>query len=178
MKNPLIAKVPSPARRLPAGRIFAAAAGPGLPSALTAKGWGFQDVLFRNKPLARSRPYGSYVMENVLFKIAYPAEFHAQTAVECAIRLHPQVRDRLDHVERIVLTTHRYMREDVAIGLSFMVSAGELAGVPTPLARAFLAVGSAICGEDFWRAGRTLENLGLGGMDRGALQRLLQAGFA
>ena len=58
---------------------------PGLPSALTAKKWGFSDVLFGGKRLAVPRPYGSYVMENVLFKIAFPAEFHAQTAAECAI---------------------------------------------------------------------------------------------
>ncbi len=78
---------------------------PGLPSALTAPKWGFQDVLFMGNPLKRSRPYGSYVMENVLFKIAFPAEFHAQTAAECAIQLHPHVKDRLDKIERIVLTT-------------------------------------------------------------------------
>ncbi len=78
---------------------------PGLPSALTAKTWGFQDVLFKGKALSVPRPYGSYVMENVLFKISYPAEFHAQTAAECAIQLHPQVRHRLDQIERIELTT-------------------------------------------------------------------------
>jgi 2-methylcitrate dehydratase len=78
----------------------------GYPSALTAKTWGFYDVLFKGKPLRFKRPYGSYVMENVLFKISYPAEFHAQTAVEAAIRLHPQVRDRLNDVKKIVITTH------------------------------------------------------------------------
>ncbi|MSQ94695.1 MAG: bifunctional 2-methylcitrate dehydratase/aconitate hydratase [Gemmataceae bacterium] len=78
---------------------------PGLPSALTAPKWGFCDVLFKGNPLKRPRAYGSYVMENVLFKIAFPAEFHAQTAAECAIQLHPLVKDRLDQVERIVLTT-------------------------------------------------------------------------
>jgi 2-methylcitrate dehydratase len=78
----------------------------GYPSALTAKTWGFYDVLFRGKPFRFRRPYGSYVMENVLFKISYPAEFHAQTAVEAAIRLHPLVRDRLDDIQRIVITTH------------------------------------------------------------------------
>src|SRR5216117_1686104 len=60
----------------------------GYPSALTAKTWGFYDVLFKGKPFTFQRPYGSYVMENVLFKISYPAEFHAQTAVECAMTLH------------------------------------------------------------------------------------------
>jgi len=63
-------------------------------------------VLFRGKPFRFRRPYGSYVMENVLFKISYPAEFHAQTAVEAAIRLHPHVKDRLDDIKRIVITTH------------------------------------------------------------------------
>jgi 2-methylcitrate dehydratase len=78
----------------------------GYPSALTAKTWGFYDVLFKGRPFRMSRPYGSYVMENVLFKISYPAEFHAQTAVEAAIRLHPQVKERLDDITRIVITTH------------------------------------------------------------------------
>ena len=78
----------------------------GYPSALTAKTWGFYDVLFKGKPFSLKRGYGSYVMENVLFKISYPAEFHAQTAVECAIKLHPQVKNRLDDIDRIIITTH------------------------------------------------------------------------
>ena len=78
----------------------------GYPSALTAKTWGFYDVLFKGQPFAFERPYGSYVMENVLFKISFPAEFHAQTAVECAVRLHPQVAHRAHDVEKIVITTH------------------------------------------------------------------------
>jgi 2-methylcitrate dehydratase len=78
----------------------------GYPSALTAKTWGFYDVLFKGKPFAFQRPYGSYVMENVLFKISYPAEFHAQTAVECAMALHPSVRDRIDAIRRITIRTH------------------------------------------------------------------------
>jgi 2-methylcitrate dehydratase len=77
----------------------------GYPSALTAKGWGFQDVLFDGKELVLERELGSYVMENVLFKISFPAEFHAQTAVECALKLHPEVRDRIDEVERIEIET-------------------------------------------------------------------------
>jgi 2-methylcitrate dehydratase len=77
----------------------------GYPSALSAKTWGFWDVLFKGKPFTFPQPYGSYVMENVLFKISYPAEFHAQTAVECAMKLHPAVKDRLDQVERIVIET-------------------------------------------------------------------------
>lgn len=78
----------------------------GYPSALTAPIWGFYDVSFKGKPFRFQRPYGSYVMENVLFKIAYPAEFHAQTAVEAAVKLHPQVRNRLSDIERVVITTH------------------------------------------------------------------------
>jgi 2-methylcitrate dehydratase len=78
----------------------------GYPSALTAKTWGFQDVCFRGKPVTLARPLGSYVMENVLFKISFPAEFHAQTAVECAVQLHPLVKDRLAEIARIELTTH------------------------------------------------------------------------
>ena len=77
----------------------------GYPSALSAKTWGFYDVLFRGQPFRLQRPYGSYVMENVLFKISFPAEFHAQTAVECALQLHEQVRDRLGEIERIVIET-------------------------------------------------------------------------
>lgn len=78
----------------------------GYPSALTAKGWGFQDVLFDGKPVrVPAQGFGTYVMENVLFKIAFPAEFHAQTAVEAAMALHPQVSDRLDEIERIVIET-------------------------------------------------------------------------
>src|SRR5688500_13521620 len=75
------------------------------PSALSAKTWGFYDVLFNCQRFAVARPLGSYVMENVLFKVSYPAEFQAQTAVECAIALHPHVRERLNDVERIVIET-------------------------------------------------------------------------
>jgi 2-methylcitrate dehydratase len=77
----------------------------GYPSALSAKTWGFQDVLFKGKPLSLPQPFGSYVMENVLFKISYPAEFHAQTAVEAAMTLHPKVQARLADIERIVIET-------------------------------------------------------------------------
>ncbi|WP_206885258.1 bifunctional 2-methylcitrate dehydratase/aconitate hydratase [Alicyclobacillus mali (ex Roth et al. 2021)] len=78
----------------------------GYPSALTAPQWGFNDVVMGGKPIVLARPLGSYVMENVLLKISFPAEFHAQTAVECAFQLHPLVKDRLDEIERIVITTH------------------------------------------------------------------------
>jgi 2-methylcitrate dehydratase len=78
----------------------------GYPSVLTAKTWGFYDVLFRGKPFRFPRRYGSYVMENVLFKISFPAEFHAQTAVEAAVQLHPEVKDRLDDIKKIEIVTH------------------------------------------------------------------------
>jgi 2-methylcitrate dehydratase len=78
----------------------------GYPSALTAPTWGFYDVMFKGKPFTFPRGFGSYVMEHVLFKISFPAEFHAQTAVECAVTLHPQVRGRLEDIEKVVITTH------------------------------------------------------------------------
>jgi len=78
----------------------------GYLSALTARTWGFYDVLFRGKPFVVARPYGSYVMENVLFKVSYPAEFHAQTAVECAVTLHHEVKGHLNEVALITLTTN------------------------------------------------------------------------
>ncbi|MFK8330798.1 2-methylcitrate dehydratase [Pseudomonas sp. BJa5] len=90
----------------------------GVPGVLSAPQWGFYDVLFShtNKDLALKpqsqrvfslpQPFASYVMENVLFKISFPAEFHAQTACEAAVALHPQVRDRLEQIDRIVITTH------------------------------------------------------------------------
>ncbi|WP_416137494.1 2-methylcitrate dehydratase [Halomonas sp. HK25] len=90
----------------------------GIPGALSAPQWGFYDVLFTKtnkdqqlKPEAErsfsfQRDFGSYVMENILFKLAFPAEFHAQTACEAAVTLHPLVKDRLDEIERIVITTH------------------------------------------------------------------------
>ncbi len=77
----------------------------GYPSALSASTWGFYDVLFNGQKFRFQRPYGSYVMENVLFKISFPAEFHAQTAVECAIILHDQAKDRLDDIGKITLFT-------------------------------------------------------------------------
>ncbi|WP_122664589.1 2-methylcitrate dehydratase [Pseudomonas viridiflava] len=90
----------------------------GIPGALSAAQWGFYDVSFSqtNRDLALkpegkrqfslSQPYGSYVMENVLFKVSFPAEFHAQTACEAAVILHPLVRNRLSEIDRIVVTTH------------------------------------------------------------------------
>ncbi|HSH48800.1 MAG TPA: bifunctional 2-methylcitrate dehydratase/aconitate hydratase, partial [Halomonas sp.] len=90
----------------------------GVPGALTAPQWGFYDVLFTKtnkdqalKPEAErrftfQRDFGTYVMENILFKLSFPAEFHAQTACEAAVTLHPQVKDRIDQIDRIVITTH------------------------------------------------------------------------
>ncbi len=83
----------------------------GYPTALTAKTWGFYDALFRGAPFYISQAYGSYVMENILFKISFPAEFHAQTAVEAAFKLRPRIKDlvledHLDQIDKIVLTTH------------------------------------------------------------------------
>jgi opine dehydrogenase len=90
---------------------------------------------------------------------------------------HDRLTDSGDWRERIVLAEHRYMREDLRLGLAFMISAAELAGVATPLAKAFLAIGGAICGEDFMNQGRTLASLGLGDLDRKRLQTLLHEGF-
>jgi 2-methylcitrate dehydratase len=85
--------------------LFALKGEMGYPSALSAKTWGFQDALFKGKPLTLAQPFGSYVMENVLFKISFPAEFHAQTAVEAAMALHAEVKDKLDQIETIVIET-------------------------------------------------------------------------
>ncbi|MEP0002478.1 MULTISPECIES: 2-methylcitrate dehydratase [Marinobacter] len=90
----------------------------GIPGVLTAPQWGVYDVLFsktnKDQKLKQDdkcqfslpQPFGSYVMENILFKISFPAEFHAQTAAEAAVTMHPQVKDRLDEIDRIVITTH------------------------------------------------------------------------
>ncbi len=92
----------------------------GYPSALTAEVWGYYDVLFKGRAFEFQRAYGSYVMENILFKISFPAEFHAQTAVECAMLLHPQVKDRLDQITRIVIETQE-------AGVRIIDKAGPLA---------------------------------------------------
>ena len=78
----------------------------GYPSALTAKTWGFYDVLFGGNEFKFQRDYGSYVMEQILFKISFPAEFHSQTAIECAMQLHPKVKDRIEDIEKVEITTH------------------------------------------------------------------------
>ena len=116
---------------------------PGYPGALTTKKWGFYDVSFRGEHFRLQRPYGSYVMENILFKVAFPAEFHAQTAVECALKLHPLVKDRLDDIEEIVLTTQEsairiisktgplYNPADRDHCIQYMVAVGLIHGVLT-----------------------------------------------
>ena len=90
---------------------------------------------------------------------------------------HDRLTDSGDWRERIVLREHRYMREDLRLGLSLLVSVAELAGVATPLANGFLAIGGAICGENFLEGGRALACLGLGHLDRDGLQTLLREGF-
>jgi opine dehydrogenase len=90
---------------------------------------------------------------------------------------HDRLTDSGDWRERIVLREHRYMREDLRLGLSFLVSTAELAGVATPLAKSFLVIGGAICGDDFMKNGRSLASLGLGGFTRDALKTLLRDGF-
>ena len=78
----------------------------GYPSAITAPTWGFQDVLFKGNSLSLPQEFNSYVMENILFKISFPAEFHAQTAVEAAVKLHPEIIDRIGEIEKINIITH------------------------------------------------------------------------
>ena len=78
----------------------------GYPSVLSVPTWGFEDVSFKGEKLSLSQSFGSYVMENVLFKISFPAEFHAQTAVEAAVKLHPEVIEKLDEISKIEVTTH------------------------------------------------------------------------
>lgn len=78
----------------------------GYQTALTAPNWGFQDVLFGGKEITLSKDLGSYVIENILFKISYPAEFHGQTAAECAVELHPNIIIHLDKIEKIVITSN------------------------------------------------------------------------
>ncbi|MCY3626054.1 MAG: bifunctional 2-methylcitrate dehydratase/aconitate hydratase [Gammaproteobacteria bacterium] len=78
----------------------------GYPSVLSAPTWGFYDVSFKGKKFKFERSYTSYVMENILFKISFPAEFHAQTAVEAAVQLAPKITNRIDEISEIVLTTH------------------------------------------------------------------------
>ena len=77
----------------------------GYPSALSAPRWGFQDVLFGGNPIQLAQPLGSYVIRHVLFKISFPAEFHAQTAVEAALQLFVRTKDRVDDISKVVIET-------------------------------------------------------------------------
>lgn len=86
--------------------LFALRGEMGYPTVLTAPKWGLNDVIFDGTPVTLERPLGSYVMENILFKIQYPAEFHAQTAVECAARMHPEIGEKLHEIDKIEIETH------------------------------------------------------------------------
>ena len=92
-------------------------------------------------------------------------------------RVHKKLTDSKDWSERIVLTQHRYMREDVEQGLAFLVSVCEWAAVPCPVARGLLALGSAVLGRDLRAEGRTLENLRLSGLNREGMSQMLQTGI-
>jgi 2-methylcitrate dehydratase len=112
----------------------------GYPSALTSRNWGFYDVTFRGERFRFPRPYGAYVMENILFKVVFPAEFHAQTAVECALALHDRVKDRLEEIDKVVITTQKpalriinksgplYNPADRDHSLQYMVAVGLIFG--------------------------------------------------
>jgi 2-methylcitrate dehydratase len=78
----------------------------GYPGVLSAPVWGFEDVSFSGEKLSLPQPFETYVMENILFKISFPAEFHAQTAVEAAVKLHNDVKDKIDEIKSIEITTH------------------------------------------------------------------------
>jgi 2-methylcitrate dehydratase len=115
----------------------------GLPSCLSAPRWGFQDALFQGKAVERERPFASYVMENVLFKISFPAEFHAQTAVEAAIQLRPQLSAHPGGIAKITVWTHesalRIIAKDGPLSnpadrdhcLQYMIAIGLLEGALT-----------------------------------------------
>lgn len=90
---------------------------------------------------------------------------------------HDKLVDSGDWKEKLDLTRHRYMVEDVGYGLAFLVSVCDWAGVPCPLARAFLSIGGAIAGQDYVRSPRTLTALGLAGMDRAGMRALLREGL-
>lgn len=90
---------------------------------------------------------------------------------------HDDLTDSGDWREKIVLTEHRYMLEDLRCGLSLLVSVGALAGVPMPVSAGLMTLGGAICGQDFMATGRPLSAVGLGDLDRAALQKLLAEGY-
>jgi opine dehydrogenase len=90
---------------------------------------------------------------------------------------HSRLTDSGDWREKIVLTEHRYMMEDVRLGLSLLVSAADLAGVNVPVAKGLMAIGSIICGEDFSQTGRPLSKVGLGGLDYAVIAKYLKTGI-
>lgn len=106
------------------------------------------------------------------------ADHYARRAWMYEAEAHDTLTDSGDWRERIVLTKHRYMLEDTRIGLSFLISMAELAGVAAPLARSFLSIGSAIAGQDFMQSGRTRRSLGIDAMRKDELQAFLARGFA
>jgi 2-methylcitrate dehydratase len=85
--------------------LFAVAGEMGYPSALSAPTWGFADVFLDGKPLSYPQAFATYVMENILFKLSFPSEFHGQTAVEAALTLHPHIKDKLDRIDKVVIET-------------------------------------------------------------------------
>lgn len=95
--------------------LFAVAGEMGYLSALSAKTWGFHDVLFKGKPLTIPSAFGSQVVKNIQFKIAFPAQRHCQSAAECAVRLHPEINYRLDDIDRVVITTHELAMRTVNV---------------------------------------------------------------
>jgi 2-methylcitrate dehydratase len=123
---------------------WALAGDPGCPTVLSAPHWGLCDVLFKGKPLQLDLPLGSYVMENILLKVLYPAEFHGQTAVEAAVKLHPQVAGRLDEINQITIETQAAAVKIISKEgplrnaadrdhcLQYMVAVGLLYGEVTP----------------------------------------------
>jgi 2-methylcitrate dehydratase len=87
----------------------------GYPTVLTAKTWGFYDVVYREGPIVLPRPFGSHVVENVTFKISYPTQRHAQTAAECAVQMHPLIAGREGDIERVVITTHELTKKMISV---------------------------------------------------------------
>ncbi len=87
----------------------------GYGAALSAKTWGFCDVIYKGKPLNVPRPFASNVIENIQFKISFPAQRHSQTAAECAVKLHPQIKDRIADIERVELTTHELAQRMISV---------------------------------------------------------------
>lgn len=97
--------------------VFALRGEMGYPAALSAPRWGFCDVLFRGKPIVIERAFDSYIVEHILFKVPFPAQFHPQTAIECAVTLHPLIKDRIAEIKSIHLRTHGRMHRSIGYAL-------------------------------------------------------------